>query len=309
MNPHYRLKNHTHYPAWHHKPLRLSIAELEDPWLVLREFFDMFRLPNIRDSLKFWLDETANCGSEDFAGYMNTKDLVEKLVEAAYLLHRQKERAEDEENEQEYDGAEEAPEEKEISPGSEGQERKRFAKRPFGGIRTGSDPVNAISKVFRTKEPDALKEIIKQWCKIALTNEKASYEEAFQREDLLAFCEELEKLVEALYCIHRVQAIEERSGFPLAHLSGLQPAILQKEQSLRLSYEEQSNPGMVLHHFFERFTPGYVRAELLGLLESAVSCGRADFDKHNLVLEYQCLYTLAEAAWMLEKTPVKEKEK
>jgi hypothetical protein len=307
MNPYYRLKALTHYPEWHDKPLRLSIAEIKDPWLVLEEFFNMYDLPNVRDILELWLNDTIDAGSEDLSKHMHTCNMFEKLAEAAFLLHQQKEQEGNEETagagETSVAGSESGNENdtEEDDPDMVEEEagRKPFSKRPFWKEGAGGDPVKAFSWVFNTEDLDTLKETIEEWCIIALTNERANYEEAVQRAGLLAFCDELAKLADAAYCIHRIHAIEKRSGFPLSNPVNLQPEILRKEKLLSLSYEELLHPEEVLDHFCRRFTPAYIRAELWDLLDSVISTDSNEIEKDCLLLHYQCLLTLTQAAWHL----------
>jgi len=308
MNPYYRLKALTHYPEWHNKPLRMSIPEMKDPWLVLEEFFEMYNLVNVRNNLELWLDDAAAVGSEDLPKHVHTCSMIEKLAEAAFLLHREREQEGNEESV--GDKVSIDPPEIEEHDDSDTEEDgfvaqedepipEPFAKRPFWKEVTGGNTEKALAWVFKTEDIDTLKQTIKEWCTIALTNERANYEEAAQRADLLAFCDELAKLAEAAYCIYRIHAIEKRSGFALSHPVNLQPDMLRKEQSLSLSYEELLHPEQVLHHFCRQFTLNYTKAELWDLLDSAISCGRIEIDRDCLLLHYQCLLTLVQAAWHL----------
>ncbi len=294
MNPYYRLKALTHYPPWHKKPLRLSAAEIKNPWLVFDEFFNMYDLANIRDSLKLWIDDTTNSDTDDLVTHGHTCQLVEKLAEAAFLLYEEKEQAGNKESDEEEDDQEE-----QDQPGSQDEEtnQERFSKRPF--LRAAkNNPTSTIRKVFRIEEMDTLVEVIDKWCKTALANERANYHQASQRADLLCFCTGLEKLVEATWCISTITAIEERSSFPLDHAVDLQPDLLQKEQSLHLSNEELLNPIQTMQGFFDRFTLAYAKAELWDLLDSAISASNS---KSGLLLQYQCLCTLLQAAWHLHQ--------
>jgi len=297
MNPYYRLKTLTLYPEWHKKPLRLTTAEIKNPWLVLEEFFDMYHLPNLRDSLQLWMDDTAICESGNMAKHVHTCNMVERLAEAAWLLYKEKQEEDGEPSEQEIveEGLDLPDEVNELYP----QEmRKHFAKRLVVEYKVSRDPVKAIATVFNTEELNTLKQTVEQWRKLALVNERANYEEPSQREDLLIFCDGLAKLAEAAYCIGRIHAIEERSGFPLSHPTGLQEEILPKEQALSLSYEELLDPFQVLLRFWKQFNYQYSKAELWDMLASAISINNNE-DKIFLLLHYQCLLTVLEASWHL----------
>lgn len=303
MNPYYRLKALANYPEWHNKPLRLTKAEIKNPWLVVEEFFDMFHLTDIRDDLKFWLDDTANSGTEDMRRHAHTCSMVEKLAEAVHLLYEEKEQ-----DESGGDGEATVSTELDSSSGEEEEDdsgfeeesdRKPFAKRLL--IKADrNNPAETMFRVFKIEEPDTLKETVRQWCKIALANERANYEVASQREDILIFCDEVLKLIEATYCLGKIYSIEKRSGFALNRPKDLQVDFLRREQTFSLTYEELLNPVQILHHFCENFPEAYGKAELWDMLDSAIISGNGS-DKFNLLLHYQCLLTLEEAARQLHQ--------
>lgn len=77
------------YPEWHNQPLHLSSAEMENPSLVLETFFDSYSLRGVRSRLKQWLyDAQAN---KEAVGVdtLLLHDDVEKLIEAARVIHKQ----------------------------------------------------------------------------------------------------------------------------------------------------------------------------------------------------------------------------
>ena len=294
MNPYFRLKALTDYPEWHHKPLRLSRAEIQNPWLVFEEFFDMFHLTNIRDDLKLWLDDTANSGTEDMIRHAHTCGMVEKLAEAAHLLYEEKVQEENGEDDDEAISEEQEPSSGEAEEDDSGFEedsgRKSFAKRLLVKADR-KNPEKTMVRVFKIEEPDTLKETIQQWCRMALANDRANS----QREDVLVFCDEVLKLVEASYCIGKIYSIEKRSGFDLNRPKDLQVDLLRKEQGFSLTYEELLDPLQILHRFCENFPEAYVKAELWDMFDSAVISGKEP-GKFSLLLHYQCLLTLTEAA-------------
>ena len=87
-----QLKNRllTKYPEWHQKPLRLSIKEIEDPYKVLTEFFEIYSLPDIRACLKEWLTDAIMAPEAEPPDHITTCDHIEKLVEAVSLIHNKK---------------------------------------------------------------------------------------------------------------------------------------------------------------------------------------------------------------------------
>ena len=90
MNQQLKDKILTQYPDWHNNPLRLSSSEMENPYLVLKEFFEYYHLTDIRACLKEWLNEVLRPGEILELDYNHICDHVEKLIEAAWLLHTRK---------------------------------------------------------------------------------------------------------------------------------------------------------------------------------------------------------------------------
>lgn len=74
------------YPAWHEHPLRLTIAEIENPLSVLSHFFSCYSLPEIRVCLKVWLDDALQAENVEASDHVSTYDDIEKLAEASYVF-------------------------------------------------------------------------------------------------------------------------------------------------------------------------------------------------------------------------------
>jgi HEPN domain-containing protein len=74
-------------------PCRLSGEEVNDPYLVLDQLFDFAHLPQVRGFLWDWLRLTVTGGYNRKAGFRSrssvliTYEFMEKLVEAAHILH------------------------------------------------------------------------------------------------------------------------------------------------------------------------------------------------------------------------------
>ncbi len=81
------------YPAYHEQPLSLSIAEIEDPRLVLSFFFTCYGLPDIRACLKELLQDALRADNADASNHVALQQDLEKLVEASWLIYRQTEAA------------------------------------------------------------------------------------------------------------------------------------------------------------------------------------------------------------------------
>ena len=79
------------------QPTKLSEEEIKDPYLVIFRFFDYAGLPSVREHLWEWLKITV---SGTFSTHMLSRgqrydmiylyEHIEKLVEAAHLIHLQR---------------------------------------------------------------------------------------------------------------------------------------------------------------------------------------------------------------------------
>jgi hypothetical protein len=78
-------------------PRKLSEEEIDDPYLVIHQFFDYSDLPNIREYLWEWLKTTVSgTFSTELLKKYKRHDMIyfyehiEKLIEAAHLIYLQK---------------------------------------------------------------------------------------------------------------------------------------------------------------------------------------------------------------------------
>ena len=89
MKEQLRQKILTNFPEWHLKPLRLSIAEMEEPYSVLNYFFECYTLPQIRTCLQELVYDSLRAEDTDAPSHVTTHEDIEKLVEAVWLIHDQ----------------------------------------------------------------------------------------------------------------------------------------------------------------------------------------------------------------------------
>jgi hypothetical protein len=75
-------------PDWHQQPLNLTVAEITDPYQVLKEFFNGYHLTDIRFCLREWLGTALRTDEVMEMDYLNLHDNLVKLAEAAWLLHQ-----------------------------------------------------------------------------------------------------------------------------------------------------------------------------------------------------------------------------
>ncbi len=89
MKENLRQKLLTEYPEWHDNPLKLSIAEIEDPYPVLDHFFQCYTLPQIRACLQELVYDSLRAEDTDAPSHVTTHEDIEKLVEAAWVIFKQ----------------------------------------------------------------------------------------------------------------------------------------------------------------------------------------------------------------------------
>lgn len=81
------------YPSWELKPRKLSQEQMQDPLLVIHDFFNYSHLPEIRQQLWELLKTTVSgnyCRQltrRERSDMLHFYEQLEKLVEAAHLLH------------------------------------------------------------------------------------------------------------------------------------------------------------------------------------------------------------------------------
>ncbi len=90
MNEQLKQRLLTKFPEWHHNPLRLSIAEIEAPYSVLSHFFECYTLPQIRACLQELVYDSLRAEDTDAPNHVTTHEDIEKLVEAAWVILKQK---------------------------------------------------------------------------------------------------------------------------------------------------------------------------------------------------------------------------
>jgi hypothetical protein len=76
------------YPEWHTKPFRLTVPEIQNPYIVLDNFFDAYSLTQVRACLRKWLSSVVRTDEVPALDYICLHDQVERLIEAAWVLHQ-----------------------------------------------------------------------------------------------------------------------------------------------------------------------------------------------------------------------------
>lgn len=83
------------YSQNEYAPRKLSEEEIENPHLVLHEFFTFVHLPDIRQALWEWLKLTVSGNYHrqsctDKSNIIYLYEQVEKLMEAVHIIHQMK---------------------------------------------------------------------------------------------------------------------------------------------------------------------------------------------------------------------------
>lgn len=82
-----RLKEQ--YPAWHEQPLQLTTPEINNPYSVLLFYFTRYSLIGSRACLKELLHDALCADGVDAPAHVTIHEDIERLVEAAWLMHEQ----------------------------------------------------------------------------------------------------------------------------------------------------------------------------------------------------------------------------
>jgi hypothetical protein len=301
MTPHFRLQKLTDYPDWHKKPFLLNRAEMVNPYSVLIEFFDRYDLSNIRISLKQWLDDAIDAKEAEADSHYYTHENVAKLTEAAWLIVEQRKQAKADEgfeNPMENNKDQDEEENDDVE-----KERSRFVKWMTFPPSLKANPIVYMKRVFEVMDLDGLRYIINRWQKIALTADYGRFDEAGERADLFDYCEGLSRLIEAAYILQRKMEWDTEGRVKRELSESIKLDLLTEEQTFQLSEEEISNPRTVIGKFFEVFSPSYARRELWDMLGCVVESRQEDLKRLDLLLDYECLYAVLEATWLLHIQP------
>lgn len=139
-------------------------------------------------------------------------------------------------------------------------------------------PLYVISEVFKSESLPSLLEQLRDWLHVALSADYHIYEDGEQRRQLLAFHEQLQLLVEALFIIltHNTEGTGEKE-----QAKGV-------DKTRLLSQDQIANPMQVVIAFFERFPTAYIMRELNDWLEAGIAYAGPYPDNMN---EMQALLT------------------
>lgn len=273
---------------------------MENPWTVVDQFFQMYHLPQARICLKDWLDDALRAEDNDAPSHVNTYDMVERLIEAAFILYTDYESSEDQQH---------LPIDSNFTPAladvksvpHQTFEGNRFVKGRLLINHGQKVPETFIKEVFRLVEPEDLKAGLHSWIKVNLSHGQLHHMEAMTKSNPIEFRDNLFRLIEALYLISEIRDLLEAIG--REELSfGLKEDLRKDRSFAHLTHAQISNPSSVLADFFEKFSMEYCKTELWSLLDAAITYKEQlsdDSYKANLLLYYECYASIIEIGWII----------
>lgn len=183
--------------------------------------------------------------------------------------------------------------------------RIRFHKPKWPMDTARQDPYGCIAHVFIWLHLDDFRNELHEWLRVALINEQGSYGDGYAREDVMDFCDELQKLVEAWDMINKSRKPEDLRRWIDDIPCGLQEAMQTNNQSVLQKEEQEANPMRTISKFCNMFMLSYTRRELWDLLESVIFYKRESNEwGPDPLTTYQCLLALTEAAFVLYQFPL-----
>jgi hypothetical protein len=122
----------------------------------------------------------------------------------------------------------------------------------------------------------------------AIGNEKSAYEKGGRRACLMKFYEAISPLLEALNAINETNKMVEQTG--------------DKEVKSLAESNLSMPPKIAIQEFCRSFSWDYCKMELWDWLDAAISNDdfyKVGLDRSFLLIEYQCIYSLLEATYLL----------
>jgi hypothetical protein len=228
------------------------------------------------------LQDALNKPTIESKEHVSTHNEVIKLVEAAWLIHQNR------------NGKNRPRSKIDIRIYEQGDDvliEDKFNKPKRLIEKAADDPVHVIQEVFKAESLNFFKEAMRDWLHVGLISESIRYQFGGQRSYLLDFHTKLLLLVEALYVTNEHHQTGKRNGTNDAF-----PVLLTDDQI--------ANPDSVITDFFKEFPVQYIRRELYDWCYAAIAfsgtwpddlCPQMVFDL------YDYLSCLTEAAFNLSQ--------
>lgn len=299
------MKSTNNHPQWFNQPLRLSKEEKHNPHMVIEAFFDSYHLQDVRQILWRWLvaviSSSLSISSEPLErnNHIYFYEKLEELVEAALVMKRRMKKRSNKKRRRYFNKnshfekvhtvePKENTQSHKTIPVSETIEVDEILNKPKQLTEYVKDaPLYVISEVFKSESLPSLLEQLRDWLHVALSADYHIYEDGEQRRQLLAFHEQLQLLVEALFIIltrntESTDAKEQTKG---------------DDKTRLLSQDQIANPMQVVIAFFERFPTGYIMRELNDWLEAGIAYAGPYPDNMN---EMQALLTFRDVLCLVK---------
>lgn len=190
-------------------PHKLSQEEINDPHLVFDRLFDFAHLPDLREMLWRWLKITVTNGYTKNLYQFRDRDAIlvlyeylEKLLEAAWLLHQQAGEEEEDENEDEED--KDDSDEEDIDEDREGEESAGRELAGEDGLWENWNIWVPFESFYEEWDSHQAEEHLWFMAKQIIANEKKEFARE-ERNDITLFYEKLKGLVRAsseLWAMH-----------------------------------------------------------------------------------------------------------
>lgn len=159
----------------------------------------------------------------------------------------------------------------------------------FWLLRNVKENIGGVLQIaFRWYQLDDYLSELWKMLQAAIGNEKSAYEKGSRRIALLKFYDTLLLLLEALNAINETHKITTQTGNP-------------KQKSL-VETNLSTAPKITIQEFCRTYTWDYCRMELWDWMDAAISNNgfyREGLDRSFLLLEYQCIYSLIQVAYLL----------
>lgn len=152
-------------------------------------------------------------------------------------------------------------------------------------------PISSITEVFKSFGLEDICDEIDTWKRIAISDQLDFYREASQREDLMTFFDEIEKLIEGIYLLYIKHITPKMTG-----------RNFEIEETYALNEFEIANPVFVLISFFDNIPIHYVRLELWDCLNAVISYEGEIVQQYGrcfILSFYEFLRTLVDAAYTI----------
>lgn len=225
------MKTHNNHPQWSNEPIRLNEAQMKNPALIFDEFFQNYRLNEVRETMWQCLVAVVSCDDSvsndhhERGNHLHFYGQIEMLVEGVWVM---------------YKGKDKLP----------ATNNPRYSKPARLIDRVEEQPEEVIKEVFSELTLDDLYEyLLPTWLRVAIINNDSPYSDGDSREILNEFYDQLLEFIEALYIIYEAPA---------------------DHKAYCLNAEQLADPRQVEVDFFQQFSIEYIRRELHDFLEAGI---------------------------------------